>query len=127
MSGIRYGTTCQLRQWFFILFPPEEVVQVAVQEALRRLIAERGGKNAKKRAVVAVARKLAVELVWRFSEVLGELSYRSNVTTCGTLRIITALSFRAVRPAKPHENHSELTSQQPGAARHWRSRSRVAV
>src|SRR4029077_5381346 len=45
-------------------------------------------------------------------------------------RVITSLSFRADRPAKPHENVLALRWQQPGAARsrtHWRNRSRVAV
>ena len=42
-------------------------------------LAERGGKNAKKRAVVAVARKLAVLLhrLWRTGAVYGPL-YNAN-------------------------------------------------
>jgi Carboxypeptidase regulatory-like domain len=43
---------------------------------------------------------------------------------------VPTLSFRAGRPAKPHENHLELRSGPPGAARsrtQWRSRGRDAV
>ena len=42
LSGlrVRYGTTCQLTGNGFSFFPPEEVVQVAVEEALRRLITQ---------------------------------------------------------------------------------------
>ena len=41
-----------------------------------------------------------------------------------TLYVFSTLSIRAIRPAEPHENHLEVRSPQPGAARsrtQWRS------
>jgi hypothetical protein len=55
-----FGPECELRTWGLML-------------------AERGGKNAKKRAVVAVARKLAILLhrIWKNGEIYDP-SYRSR-------------------------------------------------
>jgi len=49
-------------------------------------IAERGGKNAKKRAVVAVARKLAVLLhrLWVTGEVYQPCGYKAQKPAIGT-------------------------------------------
>ena len=44
------------------------------------------------------------ELIGRPVKVLRELADDPDVGFCGTMRVITTLSFRAVRPAKPHEN-----------------------
>jgi hypothetical protein len=44
------------------------------------------------------------ELVGGLVKILGELADDPEIGFCGTMGVITALSFRAVRPAKPHEN-----------------------
>jgi len=53
-------------------------------------MAERGGNNAKKRAVVAVARKLAVLL----HRLLGYWRHLPPVIQCGHLRSLTANSHK---------------------------------
>ena len=70
------------------------------------------------------------QAIRRAVEVASKVFDCADVGTCGMVSVITTLSFRAGRPAKPHENHSELTWLPPGAVRsrtQWRSRSRVAV
>jgi hypothetical protein len=76
------------------------------------------------------ANLLGAQAVWRALEALREIFHYPDVTVYGSFGIITTLSFRAGRPAKPHENHLELRSGPPGAARsrtQWRSRGRDAV
>ena len=55
-------------------------------------LAERGGKNAKKRAVVAVARKLAILLhrLWVSGEVYEPLHNQRLLTAAAETRIGTA-------------------------------------
>ena len=67
-----FGPDCDLRRW-----------------GLR--LSERGGKNAKKRAVVAVARKLAVLLhhLWKTAEVYDPF-YQSQKEEAGSVALITA-------------------------------------
>src|SRR6266849_3745283 len=76
------------------------------------------------------ANLLGAQTVWRTLEASREIFHYTDVTAYGSFSVITTLSFRAGRPAKPHENYLELRSQQPGAARsrtHWRSRGCDAV
>jgi len=47
---------------------------------------------------------LPTQAIGRAVEVLGEPLDEANVTLCGSLRVMTSLSCRASRPAKPHEN-----------------------
>src|SRR6266436_5009892 len=70
------------------------------------------------------------QAIRRKVESSSKIFHCADVVACGMLRVITTLSCRAGRPAKPHENHLELRSEPPGAARsrtQWRSRSRDAV
>src|SRR5215469_2678275 len=69
------------------------------------------------------AKLFFVQLVRRTTEMPSKILHDLQVRVYGSLRVITTLSMRAGRPAKPHENHLELRSQQPGAARsrtQWR-------
>src|SRR5215510_1970212 len=70
------------------------------------------------------------QAIWGTVETSRKFLDGTDVTAYGSRRVVTTLSFRAVRPAKPHENHSELKSQRLGAVRsrtQWRNRCRDAV
>jgi hypothetical protein len=64
---------------------------------------------------LVLAQVLRSELVGWLVEVLGEVLHDSQVAFYGTLGIITTLSCRASRPAKPHENGAMIA-----AVRSWR-------
>jgi hypothetical protein len=44
------------------------------------------------------------ERIRRPPKMPGEIADDVKVNSCGRMRVIATLSFRAVRPAKPHEN-----------------------
>ena len=66
---------------------------------------------------LVLAQVFRSKLVGRLVEVLGEVLHDSQVPFYGTLGIITTLSCRASRPAKPHENGAMIA-----AVRSWRGR-----